>query len=179
MSEPKEEIRTCPNHGKYIYPRWTRCELCPPPPARVDGKGQGLVPWTTREFTPQAAFYNMLMAWTPEQCRDFYAMLSRRPDFNPRLVEKVKELAPKPTPETAPAPTMGREEAERMADNLIAQSQHRDGHNAAEKGLPAARNTLIAALMARPDIHTEAAKWGYIPGGGGLRNPETGERDRS
>ena len=79
----------------------------------------------------------------------------------------------------APAPTTNKEEAERLADNLIAQAQHRDGHNAAEKGLPAARNTLIAALMARPDIHTEAAKWGYIPGSGGLRNPETGERDRS
>ena len=39
--------------------------------------------WPTGRFTSEFALYNMLMAWTPEQCREFYAMLSRRPDFNP------------------------------------------------------------------------------------------------
>lgn len=29
---PKEEKRNCPTHGDYIYPRWTRCELCHPVP---------------------------------------------------------------------------------------------------------------------------------------------------
>ena len=41
------------------------------------------VPWTTGQFTAQFALYNMLMAWSPEQCREFYAMLSQRPDFAP------------------------------------------------------------------------------------------------
>ena len=36
MSE-KETIRNCPTHGNYIYPRWTRCELCPTPPLQDTG----------------------------------------------------------------------------------------------------------------------------------------------
>lgn len=26
--EPKQEVRTCQYHGAYLYPRWTRCEVC-------------------------------------------------------------------------------------------------------------------------------------------------------
>jgi len=58
------------------------------PPAKPEGAVQGgATPWTTGDFTQEFAFYNMLMAWTPEQCREFYAMLSLRPDFNPRAVQ--------------------------------------------------------------------------------------------
>lgn len=38
---------------------------------------------TPEEFTGAWVFANMLRLWTLEECREFYAMLSRRPDFNP------------------------------------------------------------------------------------------------
>lgn len=53
-------------------------------------------PWATGEFTQEFAVYNMLMAWTPEQCREFYAMLSRRPDFNPVAKEEDGEYVTLP-----------------------------------------------------------------------------------
>lgn len=45
-------------------------------------------------FTREAVFSNMLRNWSPEDCRSFYEMLSRRPDFNPAPVpvdEGVRE----------------------------------------------------------------------------------------
>lgn len=46
-------------------------------------EGEEIPIWATGRFTSQFVFYNMLMAWKPEECLSFYAMLSRRPDFNP------------------------------------------------------------------------------------------------
>jgi hypothetical protein len=43
----------------------------------------GPATWATGDFTQQFALYNMLMAWGPDECKAFYTMLSRRPDFNP------------------------------------------------------------------------------------------------
>lgn len=54
----------------------------PATPSPVQAQAADLPLWATGQFTHESAFYNMLMAWTPEQCREFYAMLSRRPDFN-------------------------------------------------------------------------------------------------
>lgn len=93
--EQAEKCELC--HGTKFYgdngpgrrgnSEFVRCEICnPDTPDAKDGRYDG--------FTPEAVFHNMLLSWTPEQCRNFYSMLSRRPDFTDvNLIKIIKFLA--------------------------------------------------------------------------------------
>lgn len=109
-----------------------------------------------------------------------------RADFDTGpTAEWVKELTDWmcATMNRAQESSAGRKEAEGLADAIATMNKMIPplNYDPWDK-LNAAWNIIRTALIGRSepakpfDIHTEAARWGYIPGRGGLRNPETGER---